>query len=71
MKTLSAANNEETIESPRVEGEEEENLPLENEWCFWFDKGQKNRTGGGKESYLSRLKNMGKFGTVMVSFFHI
>jgi len=48
-----------------ISEEEQENLPLENEWAFWFDKGQKNRTGGGKDSYLSRLKNMGSFGTVM------
>ena len=25
---------------------DDENLPLENSWCFWFDKGQKERTGG-------------------------
>ena len=25
---------------------EDENLPLENKWCFWFDKGQKQKLGG-------------------------
>ncbi len=25
---------------------EDENLPLENSWCFWFDKGQKQKLGG-------------------------
>lgn len=23
--------------------EPEENLPLENSWCFWFDKGLKSK----------------------------
>jgi hypothetical protein len=31
---------------------EEENLPLENKWCFWFDKGQKQKLGGVSMFFL-------------------
>jgi hypothetical protein len=47
-----------------------ENLPLENKWCFWFDKGQKQKLGGVRvpPSFL-RTKFAGGF-TQDFFFFH-
>jgi hypothetical protein len=46
--------------------EGDENLPLENSWCFWFDKGQKQKIGG-----VRGLERGGRQGVALLGSFHV
>eukprot|EP00954_Amorphochlora_amoebiformis_P026193 1377851-Amorphochlora_amoeboformis.AAC.2 len=53
---------EDTKNSPKVMQPPEGENPLENAWCFWFDK--RTRVRGVRSSYESNLKRIGVFCTV-------